>query len=186
MGFLTDAMLDSGALRRRLNDSTNGLHYWDESVGRRCFVWDTVNNRFQLVYGDTGWRDVLTSINTNWAAAASAPALRIRRVNSSVYMEVRIQRVTASGARNAHDVIYTVPTGFKIGSFIHHGVVYGATTGVQGLLESQSDTASVAVFFPAGGTYAAGELVYGATSWSTTDAWPATLPGVASGTIPFN
>ena len=58
--------------------------YTDESVGRRVFTWDTVNNRWQMTYGDTGWREI-NALQTA-AALTKFPnaVLSVRRVNSSV------------------------------------------------------------------------------------------------------
>ena len=53
--------------------------YADESVGRRIFTWDQTNGRWQMTYGDTGWRNVNGSLLNGWGAGTG---LHVRRINS--------------------------------------------------------------------------------------------------------
>ena len=174
MGFITDAHVDSGALRRRLQSSTTGLTYWDESVGRRQFAWDTVNNRWQMVYADSGVRDLsAVALSNGWTVNVST--FKIQRQGYLVSVQLYVDKTAASA-----DTIYTLPTGFRpsipvnsaspTGTSDDYCYSYVQSSGVIGVTRV-SMTANI------------GYLYF---SFPTTDAWPATLPGSASGSIPFN
>lgn len=158
--------------------------YTDESVGRRIFVWDQVNQRYQMVYGDTGWRDVSGSLDADWTANLTAPAVLLRRVNNTVQGIFRVQRVTASGNRGSYDTVYTLPTGFTDGYYQVRSIAYSSTTAQLGFVGSGVSSSAIEVVFPDGGTYANGEVITFSFMSTTTTAWPTTLPGTASGTIP--
>jgi hypothetical protein len=167
MGLLTDAGLDSGAYRNRLLSSTNGLAYWDESVGRREFSWDTVNSRWQLVYGDTGWRDISSLAVNGWSGT-----LYLRRIGALVIVNVLDLNGEATATA---DTVFTIPTGYRdISGNAFSGLFFGSTAGYAygsgtfGVLRS-----------------AVSGIGEGRCVWDTTDAWPATLPGTAVGSIPF-
>ena len=142
--------------------------YWDETVGRRQFAWDTVNNRWQMVYGDTGWRDVSASLTNSWTGT-----LLVRRLNYTVF--VRTWN-TVSGASATADGLWTTPTGWTGDGGPN---LISAATSANAFTLAQSTGSAIACI-----ARAAGIIIHG--SYATDDAWPATLPGTASGSIPFN
>lgn len=146
-----------------------GAVKWDESVGRRCFVWDTVNSRWQMVYGDTGWRNI-----TSTATGGVPGSAMVRRVGYTV--TVRVYNVPAG-------VLIPMVAGFRpyeSGSGVNYpaGVINAATPA----LFSWTGGAS---FTPQGGaiSYAGSYLEW---SYTAGDPWPTALPGTASGAIPYN
>lgn len=143
-----------------------GAVRWDETVGRRAFMWDTVNSRWQMVYGDTGWRDV-----TTLTTAGTCQAAKIRR--SGALVEYTIYA-------GSEDMILPLPSGFQPGMGTN---AVGLPTGTTppGIL--RWNAVDPRCFSPVGGAayYFVTEIT---VSYSTDQPWPTTLPGVASGTIP--
>ena len=161
--------------------------YVDETIGRRVYTWDNNSGRWQMTYGDTGWREVGADLTADWVLSATAGMFLIRRVGSTVSLAARIKRVTGSGARSSAHTIYTPPLGFRAGYFTARGVTHSQTLGQIGIVTKATSASDVDLRFPLGGTYAADEEVNFLVSWtvaSTASAWPASLPGTASGTIP--
>ena len=164
-----------------ISNGTNWLvlrgTYTNESVGRRIFTWDTVNSRWQMTYGDTGWRDVSALLANGWGGT-----LLVRRHNG------RVSWRTGLGAASLDGTSASAVTAFTMSS-IDAGF-RNDTSGRRTLVYNSSDTTftvahvgSDALIMPA---YGAGkkynfvpEAVYTADN-----AWPASLPGSASGSIP--
>lgn len=142
----------------------------DNTTGRAAWTWDPTNSREQLVYGDTGWRDVTASLINGWTATA----VYVRRVGYQVMMHA--EALAAAAATNANFI--TAPTGFAP----YSGVTF------RGMLHT---TATPPVAYRTAGlsipAYASGGTLYGSLApYTTADAWPASLPGNAVGTIPYN
>ncbi|ASM62300.1 hypothetical protein SEA_NIGHTMARE_24 [Arthrobacter phage Nightmare] len=141
----------------------------DNSVGRTLSIWDETGNRSQLIYGDTGERDVRTELGNGTFAA-----LKLRRVNHVV--ELTAVGWVATGT-NASMLLSAIPLGFRNNS----------TRGASAV----QNTTLLAANVPAN---TGNPLIYGATvgatvnftaMWQTIDPWPATLPGTAiAGTTP--
>ena len=148
---------------------TNLGFYTDESVGRRLFQWDANNSRWQMTFGDTGWRDVTGSLESG----ATAGAWEMRRVNSTVSHRIY-------NAENGYAVIYTLPVGFSPLGNTASSVPLSQGDGTTGaLVVSGARGCSLA---PVGfESYAAAFYV---PTYTTTDAWPTSLPGTAVGSIP--
>jgi hypothetical protein len=173
MGLLTDAQLDSGALRNRLLSTPNGLSYWDETVGRRKFAWDTTNNRWQLVYGDTGWRDVSALLVNGWTGAAY-----LRRVNDRVTLRTN----AAVGTAASSTIMLTLPSVDwrpTTTVFIPALITGSITAATLGGIDVNNSNGNVYVF-----PYATVASMSIEASWSVVSTWPSVLPGTASGTIP--
>lgn len=143
----------------------------DQTAGRAIYKWDDVNNREQIIYGDTGWREITPA--TGWTIV-SGQNLAIRRVGFEVHVTGYLSR--ASGASAS---IYNLPTGFRPARYSPQIVAYSLTPPINSLL---IDVA------PTGEIQPVAEVLtsthYLSMKWSTTDAWPTTLPGTASGSIP--
>lgn len=143
--------------------------YWDESVGRRQFAWDTVNNRWQLTANsDTGLRNVSADLINGWTGT-----LLVRRIGYTVWWY--LEGLVASAATS--DIFVSIPTGLQ-----RPGAVRGIIADTTATPNVRRITAATDMSIVARGT----GTFYGTFSYATTDAWPATLPGTASGAIPYN
>jgi hypothetical protein len=146
----------------------------DQTAGRAIYTWDDVNLREQLVYGDTGWRDV-TSLLINGATATLAT---VRRYGSTVYIRFVSLQLPST---QINDPVYSFPSGFL-----------GIET--YGLLRENVNTGN-ALGFVMGSTARLWGNVGSAAANNTTNrftgvltavtdqAWPTALPGVAYGGI---
>jgi hypothetical protein len=163
----------------RLDVSTLGS-YWDETAGRRRFDWDTNNNRWQMTYGDTGWRDVTAS-----CTGVSSGNVYVRRHGNMV--SIRLAAAALTAGTGTLSLGYALPAGFtNAGNMVGVGMRNNNATAIQ-TFALLSNT-----------LYWVGELPVGATStllrptvgvdahlvFQTSDAWPTALPGSASGSIP--
>jgi hypothetical protein len=158
--------------------------YVDETVGRRAFTWDAANGRWQMTYGDTGWRGISADLLNSWAG--SATGVSIRREGNTVTVAVGYR---LDGSSATSDVFYAVPTGF-----LRSTLVTGATILAGTLMEGSN--AGIAASYTAlalvGFESASYDLqcqsrnlaLTGYLSWHTADAWPTSLPGTAVGSIP--
>lgn len=140
--------------------------YTDESVGRRLFTWDCVNGRWQMTYGDTGWRNVAADIETA-NGFTTVSTMLIRRVNNEIHLISAGILRAAAGAGN----FYTFPTGFTVTS------IYGRSYSNNPWYYS-----GAVAYLNMASTSDAG--VSGVALTNSASAWPTSLPGTASGSIP--
>lgn len=157
---------------------TNLGFYTDESVGRRLFQWDANNARWQMTYGDTGWRDVTSLVNVSgWTNAPTALAVYVRRTLEQSSMIVQWNAGTGSCSGEG---ILTLPSGFGPAASI---------IAPAGSLNT-TDGANVGGWYWATGTTlnltspATSVVARTITTLPCSAAWPTTLPGTASGSIP--
>ena len=141
----------------------------DQTAGRAIYQWDDLNNREQIIYGDTGWRELSASLLNGWTASS----LMVRRYGNLVTM--KIFNLDSSAATN--DTFFLPPSGWTRA----HGA---------GVLLFPKTSSSVAYLTLAstGCTFTGRSGVYGTggyteVSWTTDGAWPNILPGTASGNI---
>lgn len=142
-----------------LNGQGQRGYVMDQSVGRVVKVWDYQNSREQLVYGDTGWRNVSSLLVNGWTGT-----VRIRRVGDLVYLRVyALNGVNATsatfmnGITGFRDVLskFTLPSGV--------GIDIGSSYALSAPIGSVTSTSR-----------------YEQAIWPTFDTtWPTTLPGVA-------
>lgn len=139
-----------------------GLRF-KEAAGRVATAWDHINNREQLIYGDTGLRDVSASVpRAQWA--------RARRIGNTV--EIYINNCDLSGLAS-NEPLLDLPAGFRP-SFVQRLDGYWSGSGYP-----YADSSSIKI----NGTNTGTQIISG--KFSTTDPWPTSLPGSAFGTIPF-
>src|SRR5574343_767248 len=86
--------------------------------GRACFVWDQVNSRPQMVYYDSGWRDISSLLLNGWTGS-----LFIRRADNMVMLRTS----GLSGAGATSDTIATIPSGFRLEATISQILPANAT-----------------------------------------------------------
>ena len=161
---------------------TNLGFYTDESVGRRLFQWDANNSRWQMTYGDTGWRNITADLAGASTTADPNAEVHIRRVNDRV--EIRLAR-GASGTWTS-GTIYTLPDAFRS---LPAGVLgHVAVTGLMDYGTAQETAATLWTATTIAGLetngWSATNDYRGHLTYSTNSAWPTTLPGTAVGSIP--
>lgn len=170
-----------GTYVRMLNTSTWSswnfipMQRVDNIAGRAIYTWDDTNNREQLIYGDTGMRDISASLLNGW----KADNIRIRRVGSTVTLSVW----KLDPATKTDTFAYVLPAGFgPAGGYNGSLAFIVRTTGSSvGSLLITAQTKYIQPE-PAGISFGAGGI--GLISWTTDDPWPTSLPGTAVGTIP--
>lgn len=135
-----------------------------ETVGRTVTVWDYLNNREQMIYGDTGWRDVSSWVRTDRGYTVSL--IQVRRVGGTVH----IRFAAATGGTGT---FFTPTAGFRV----------GATTD---LFWAPAVSKAGAVKQLRGNNYgfivdgmAVSDVFNCYAIYETSDPWPTTLPGVA-------
>lgn len=132
------------------------------AAGRAFYAWDATANRDQLIYGDTGLRQVTLPV---------AGLGFLRRVGQEVSFYFR-DAVTPTGA----EAIFTLPPGFTPDYSPQYGFV-GRTGG-----------RALATFTIGSGVVTQGTAhtttLYAQMKFTTSDPWPTSLPGTAVGVIP--
>jgi len=175
-GAATQSVSGRGHLRI-VSDGSNWVvldgSYTDESVGRRLFQWDANNSRWQMTYGDTGDRQSAITYTNGWATAYVGNMLR--RIGNTVYLQVVLDSTSATT-----DGAFTVPAGFRPSATALMAVPVGGSTVVPRTLTMGS--AGEATIYQASLAGQAGWFV--GLAYQTNDAWPTSLPGTASGSIP--
>ena len=171
----------------RLDPSFLGK-YWDETVGRREFAWDYNNNRWQMVYGDTGWRDVTSLVGSEWkTAGASTVSMVLRRIGYTVYVEFSVALVDPNTKPTGNLAVLGAPYAGPVGGQIDYSDMF-ALYDTSGIATPVWIREQAGTLFPLGGgrfpaTPASG-VFRGRLSWSTTDLWPTVLPGTMLNGVP--
>lgn len=152
----------------------------DETAGRAIYTWDDLNNREQRVFGDTGFRSIGTLMQNGWTLG-SAGGLFIRRSDDLVTLmgyNIDGSAATSTTIINNSDIPGFQPA---IGSQRLPIIRDGGTT-LAALIVSSNATLG-GILLPTGGII--GSIQYWAAQWTTTQAWPTSLPGNAQGSIPY-
>jgi hypothetical protein len=137
----------------------------DQTAGRAIYHFDGVNNREQLIYGDTGWREVpVLSGTIAWA--------RIRRSGNTVHVWI------SSWANGTSADIIDLPVGFRTGTNSMVGV-FGNRADVPVPVNINGPSALIQC--TAGASATPLSTVF---NYMTLESWPTALPGTAFGTIP--
>lgn len=151
----------------------------DQTAGRAIYQWDDVNAREQLVYGDTGWRNVAADLSPSDFAGT----VFVRRQGGLVTVHIN---VTPADVTRENATIYTLPSGFRpdnppsslfyaIGRQGNSLKLTQMTVNSSGALAARTATNN---WVPADGAFQV------QATFPTSQTWPTTLPGIASGTIP--
>jgi hypothetical protein len=151
----------------------------DQTAGRVIYQWDDVNNREQIIYGDTGLRNIyqdqawLDALYGTGATMNSSNVVRLRRIGNMVELMWVLDKAAAGGITLAG----AFPVGFRPAMS-------------WAIMGSNSSLGQVRAYHPGG----ASQMIYQANAiqsansmmaiYSTIDAWPTTLPGVAIGAVP--
>lgn len=164
--FLASAAISGAEYGGNLNRYTVS-----EDVGRVVKVWDYLNNREQLVYAETGLREI-TSLMDPKFHPISFGNFYIQRTGNSV--ELIISNMQRDGTSNLD--AFQLPTGFRPAGTRYFTVttISGARAEIvvtyQGMIQINS---------------AENNPQFRESIWfSTQNAWPTTTLGTAIGTIP--
>lgn len=153
----------------------------DQTAGRTFYTWDYLNMREQLVYGDTGTRDITALVT--WPTGVSITTgskvlLRRRGYSVEIWVEEGLEFASAV----AQSTFVTLPNGFVPLSqgdmspiFNRNGL--SQVGAIQSLLDGQIRVASSAAT-------AVGANTRFRHVFQTQQSWPTTLPGTAVGSIP--
>ena len=148
--------------------TTRSSLVFDETAGRTVKAWDYLNQREQMIYGDTGIRDI-----TALAPNVTSGKLYLYRDGNTVTLIFDV--VQMSGATGtSYDMISSggIPTGFRpTRTFWYNGV--------DGPPGSRRIGVSAAGWVPVYLSPVAGDIYRGTITWRTTQPWPTSLPGVA-------
>lgn len=152
--------------------------------GRTVSVWDYTNNREQLIYSNTGVRQLTIP---NIAPLNGMGTLTIQRTNNIVTMIFDAVEYVGTNATEYLVAPGFIPVGFRPGysenptsvlTNANANAVY--TIGV--LQASRLRRMGPALTGPEPGTGV--NALRGTIQWRTSDPWPSILPGTAVGTIP--
>lgn len=142
----------------------------DNTAGRVIYQWDNTANREQLIYGDTGWRNVPTMA---LVTTTQTPSLMIRRQGN--YVTLGVESFILVNSVPSYVSFLKLPTGFGPFPTIKLGPQYEAPTKIY----SEGMDLKIA------GTLPAGQCRFQVT-YPTSDPWPTALPGTAQGAIQNN
>jgi len=186
----------------------------DQSAGRTVYIWDHLNSREQMIYGDTGWRSIATDATygidaagsyfgpPQTSAAITAADLQLRRIGNVVYLATTRAIQPKQDYSPSTNRLCILPPGFRSSGRSDSPIVkWGNNGGDSGqklcFLNPAGDwnnPAYVSVVplidsnwggFATGGTWPRLYAgVWAVGSWLTNEPWPTSLPGVSNGTIP--
>lgn len=131
---------------------------FSEAAGRTATAWDHINQREQLIYGDTGERNIASL----FTAGGTHGGFTLRRVGHTCTLTLYNWAPAAAGSGN----VAVIPVGFR------PGVTYGVPA--QGLSSRIQVTGSGNVQAYNWTTSA----VVASVVWVTSDPWPTSLPGI--------
>lgn len=144
----------------------------EETAGRTVKVWDYINNREQMIYGDTGYR----ALPNDPAKTGEVGNVIVRRVGSMVELSISDKTVVVGG----NVTLLTLPAGFRPWAWVN--------TNLTTIYDSVAPTPNGLRITTAGDvmvySVSAGEVLRGQVVFMTPDPWPTSLPGIANGATP--
>lgn len=144
----------------------------DDTTGRQAYFYDWQNNRSNLLYGDTGRRNISSLANGTFSGGGK---LTIRREGSMVDLYCVGWMPGADGVVQLLNA--SLPNGFRPSNSRSW---FGVQNGSPVLCTLAFDASTLAVVSNAATTHP----VSFSFAFSTTDPWPTALPGSADGAIP--
>lgn len=145
----------------------------DQTAGRAIYIWDALNNREQLIYGDTGWRDITTLATNGWTFTQ----LRLRRFGPRCTLVI----VGPNGVGSTGTQFALVDNAaFRSAISQTNVFALADTTNPRELRVLNSGSTAIGFEFPI--AWSSGRSF--SAEWYTDAAWPSSLPGTAIGAIP--
>lgn len=142
---------------------------WDQVAGRVAYMWNSLTDTEQMIYGDTGNRDVSSVFKIDGGTTYTG-AFILRRIGNICFLTMNQVAITGAGANTTYSFTNALPSGFRPSSALRLA-----------LAQATANTSGVATVYTDGKV----SVLPGTTSalfqqviWSTNDPWPAALPGV--------
>lgn len=152
----------------------------DQTAGRAIYTWDDVNNREQLIYGDTGRRDI-TSLVTLPSGVTLTSGSKILLQRTMFDVSVWIEEGLESSGAVAQSAILQLPAGFvPVAQGDLSSVLTRNGASIIGAVQTLMDGQLRLGFSAATGTGANTRFRH---TFKTVNAWPTSLPGVAVGSV---
>ena len=139
----------------------------DQSAGRVVKVWDYLNNRDQMIYGDTGLR----KLTPNALFTDAGQEVTVSRQGSIV--SVTGWRLAAPSLPTGETVVVNLPVGFR-----PHNLSRFAGNTFRDKFMAVSGNGDVTITAPSA------SVDHFNVTFRTVDPWPTSLPGSAVGVIP--
>jgi hypothetical protein len=153
----------------------------DGTRGRTLKMWDPINGRWNLIYGDTGTRDITALVTwPSGVSITSGSRVLMRRVlwDVTVWIEEGLE---ASGPV-ASAAMVMLPAGFVPNAQGDTSPIYMRNNLSQVGMVQTLITGQMSIAFS--GSTGAGANTRFRHTFKTSNTWPSTLPGSAFGTIP--
>jgi hypothetical protein len=155
----------------------------DQTAGRAIYQWDELNNREQLIYGDTGVRFVDSWVNAAlFDNTGTARTITARRYGNLVSMS---GQMLSTATVSVGSTLFTFPAGFRPERMIEVTALHtAASTPCRIVSGNGTNTIN---FYPYGNaalTFGSAQIIQFSLTYTTVDPWPTSLPGLASGAIP--
>jgi hypothetical protein len=149
--------------------ATTGAIKWIKASG-------TGNTGWVVEYGDTGWRNVSASLNGTFLTANPNATLKVRRTNNAV--QVTYTAGASPTYTTNYGLIYAIPSGFRPNANGEPTVLMLTSAAAPG-------AAFKSAYFDAnnlrsGDGWVTATAYWGSATFTTTDAWPTSLPGSAA------
>ena len=175
--YVSNTNMTSIIYERWSNDTGVSWSVWkaiapqrvDQSAGRVIYTWDDVNQREQMIYGDTGRRNISSLIPT----AVSGQVLLARQNNTVMLILADFLDSSPNTNVNWNGLL---PVGFRPQNWIYMPIPSSRTMTIQ----NGGNVTCVS-----GGLTPNTTVYQGCLTWRTEEAWPTSLPGTAVGTIPL-
>ena len=144
-------------------------------------AWGTSNTGWTVLYGDTGWRDIKSLLDTFWDNTSN---IQLRRIGKTVYLRSSSLKVgdNPTGARSAIKPLFTDKDGFPLGfrnagwGTCHALVNIGSVQ--LGAIYSYRAAHDLTIRgVPGTGNWTKGDSCSFNLSYVTENDWPTTLPG---------
>lgn len=149
----------------------------DQTAGRAIYTWDDVNNREQLIYGDTGPRNIEDLLSPDFTGRAFT-----RRSGATVQVWGEITPADSVDVTSEVPILtQALPNGFNPSSVAWVRTPFRVSAGDKDVHFRVANPVHVRSF---AGTWGSNTSARFLLSWMTTDTWPTILPGTASGSIP--
>lgn len=141
----------------------------EQAAGRTVRVWDYINDRYQLSYGDTGLRNISTQPNV------VSGTVNVRRTSTGVTLAFFGVKLNGVGTVTLANIF---PSGFWPDQWQEASTSPLAGEGAR--LSMRAASGDLIIY-----GVTAESVIRGTIRFDTSSTWPASLPGSAVGTIPY-